>query len=267
VFPTLATLQAAVQLGVLTRRQGQVLEPYVEAQGARVSRRELSGASRRSGAVVRREFEAVVRALWPRPDSRPRLQIRSTIKRVRVRGERKARVYRRRQVLFNGRVIDSWLERIGDEAAIGAGWHGGERVRKGVPIRSSRMRRLLQALVDARPAVGTGGIRPRQPRWMTRHDWQHNLLWAGRRQRRFLRRARVSGSSHPELSALVLGLPVCGACHTPVLIGARLGGRLITRRRQFCDASCKMKAVREAQRARSRAARGHPSAPDPAAGS
>jgi hypothetical protein len=117
------------------------------------------------------------------------------------------------------------------------------------------MRLLLAALMAA---LSNGqdncpaGFEPR--------DWDLNIGLAKHRlQKRWTEKGRWS--QEKILDAVIPRRrrkgpkqQLCPACHTPILVGYRLNGRKITRRKVFCDDACKMNLKRQKERRRGLAA-------------
>lgn len=74
-----------------------------------------------------------------------------------------------------------------------------------------------------------------------RADWTHNLRWA---QRRLKGKDAAHMSRDDVLTKLRGRLPLCRCCYSVILVGCRLDGKRITRRRAYCDDVCKMRAQR-----------------------
>ena len=243
VFPGRDSVRVAVREGFITGRQGFVLQQglwyWSERASWTTNCQRIAGALGWSRSTVSREFGRIVDAICrPRPTAD--LASKGGYRVTREHGERaKRRVWtvsenrvghrrRPRAQLVSSRERRRVLRerpRSDDEVL--------------VPIRTSRMRRLLVALAAC--AIGqTDGV----GREVSSSDWALNRRWVERRIQTAKRETRPTLFAEAA-SVLSRGYRVCRFCHTPILVGCRIDGVKVTRGREFCDPSC-----REAHRRR-----------------
>ena len=154
---------------------------------------------------------------------------------VQVKGKRQRRIFLTRKLVFG-----SW-EMYWSELGEKKGRRSGLTVDKVVlrPIKTSPMRVLLASLA----ANFSQSHRSTQPE-LRAGEWEHNVKWAAKRLKKYFRQSTFF--SYAEiLTALCRHRKICKFCHTPILAGCRLAGRLITRRSRYCDSVCKMRAARQ----------------------
>lgn len=249
-FPVGTSIEVALQCGVLTARQADILGAWIEAEGD-ISLRQLGREANCSHHAAHAELKQLYAVVASEEKEfvevrRPR---RSLVI-VRVRGQRELRAYVKHSICLrigNETREESWLERVDHRPVVRRLLREDhfEPDREFVPMRISPMRELLAALARAKaedkqdrdllgPPVGQSP------------DWTHNLGWAETR----LQKAGWRGSR--SLTEVIRGLAwksrVCPACHTPILAGCRLDGKRIARDRRFCDDACKMTYRRRSAR-------------------
>jgi len=251
IFPDDITIRAAVQYQGLTPRQGKILKKYLKAEKNAIEAhkdlkltvlwKQIGQKVGCSGKTVEREFKKLVERVFVEKMSRPK-DPPGAIKLVRVRGERRPRFYRVHSVQF-GKWSQTWSELITDRKAIQDILRKGQPLIRSqvVPIRSSSMNRLFGDLI----ATFADGLQnPQQPpKYISATDWDYNV----QRARRILagKNHRTGPWTASEIyTTLGRGSKLCKTCHGPILKTFRLNGRKITRERQFCDNSCKMKFER-----------------------
>ena len=244
IFPNAITLQAAIQFKALTLRQGQVLREYLDSDEGLPDYKKWDAIGKQigfSGKTVEREFQVLVeKFLKTRATTGDR---GATIEVVHVRGERRPRYYRRHSLQF-GEWRREWTELITDPKPIREIRQDGTLISrsKKIPIPSSPVNHLFAALIRqfASNLPKDEGVRPKE---VSVSDWEFNLR---RAQRLLAGKKHLTGpwTASEIAKKLARGGRLCGACRTFLIRGFRIGGRQITRAREFCDNACKMKAER-----------------------
>jgi hypothetical protein len=240
VFPDENTIRAAVQFGALTLRQASLLEAYFESDETLPLYKRWDSIGEKiswSRKTVEREFEVLVGRFLRRAASRERGAV---IEAVHVRGERQPRYYRKHSIQI-GEWRREWSELIIDKKIIRELRRNAMpmvRLKK-TPIRSSPVNRLFGALIRHFASdLPAGDVRPYD---VTVHDWEYNL----RKAERLLKRKSPGPWTALEVYyALGRGAGLCRACRTFLIRGFRINGGRITRAKEFCDDSCKMRAAR-----------------------
>jgi hypothetical protein len=241
IFADEITFRAALQFRVLTLRQACLVKAYLDSDDELPNHKRWAAIGRRigrSGKTVEREFLNLVKKFLKtnaNNDGRG-----ATIEAVHVRGERQLRYYRKHSVRI-GEWRRDWSELIIDKKIIR------ELRRKGAPmirsektpIPSSPVNRLFGALIKHFASdLPAGDVRPYD---VTVHDWEYNL----RKAERLLKRKSPGPWTALEVYyALGRGARLCRACRTFLIRGFRINGGRITRAKEFCDDSCKMRAAR-----------------------
>jgi hypothetical protein len=226
---------------VLTLRQACLLKAYLDSNDKLSNYKRWSAIGRRigrSGKTVEREFlNLVEKFLKTNANNGGR---GATIEVVHVRGERHPRYYRKNSIQI-GEWRRDWSELITDKRIIrGLRRNAVPMVRlKKTPILSSPVNRLFGALIRHFASdLPAGDVRPYD---VTVHDWEYNL----RKAERLLKRKSPGPWTALEVYyALGRGAGLCRACRTFLIRGFRINGGRITRAKEFCDDSCKMRAAR-----------------------
>jgi hypothetical protein len=177
------------------------------------------------------------------PDDRLVLETQTTI--TRIRGTRQPDVWTRHTFRLGSREM-SWSERVTDptqrRVALATRHSLPERPYRQLP--TTRMRSLVTAL-----ALHLAGLKipnDAETRRLRKSPvWNRNVAWAERTLKRACSRTKRPITSLADILR-VLGRrgPLCRACHTPILVGCRIGGHTISRARDFCCDACKMQVQR-----------------------
>ena len=236
-FPKQDMIQAAVEVGGLTKRQGEIVALYLASSSyARIA--EQTGCKK---ATVVRDLQAVRRLVSQLRPDKP-WQESDEIFVSRERGERRRSVWRKRT-----RRIGPWRwvrsTQVTDQTEV-------RRVlcdsppsqdKLVVPISSSAMDRLLAALMFT--LSDSVGLPPPDASVTASPDWCFNLKWARRRIAR-----RGPADAEKVLAALVRGCRLCVHCRTPILVGCKLNGQTVREDRVHCSAACRQARRRSAKR-------------------
>jgi hypothetical protein len=193
-----------------------------------------------SGKTVERRFGLLVERFFkPRALSS---QTNVAIKAVHVRGERQLQYYRKRSIRI-GEWTRVWWELTRDKKLI-------RELRRQPPrmIRSNQIavplspvNAMFAALIDRLASDSQGEFL--LPKDGSEWDWEFNVS----RAKRMLesKKGLTGPGSRLEIAKkLVRGANRCGACRSYLIRGFRIGGRKITRRREYCYSTCKMRAER-----------------------
>jgi hypothetical protein len=245
IFPDEMTIRAAVQFRVLTPRQASLLRAYLSSDDDLVKYKrwdEIGTKIGWSGKTVEREFQKLVSKFLRSRETSDNSG--ALIKVVHVRGERKPRYYRIRSIQI-GEWRRDWSELITDKRIIrGLRRNATPMIRlEKTRVLSSPVNRLFGALIRHFASdLPAGDVRPYD---VTVHDWEYNL----RKAERLLKRKSPGPWTALEVYyALGRGTRSCRACRTFLIRGFRIGGRKITRAREFCDNACKVRADRRKKR-------------------
>jgi hypothetical protein len=220
-------LQAMVRAGAITSAQRDVLELRLYGE---------------TWKEVGKILDITVRAARRLADpdrfgpSRPSDLVHGTVIGRRISGEKKVRYLKVRKDKFKNweRTL---LEPISEPVAK-------PNIDPAIQkyVRQSPMRELYAALIGH---FSRKGFRTPPPE-VSAAEWKFNLKHA---KRILLKnRRRLLGLSPLDIyRSLGRGKKLCPGCRTPILVGFRLGGELITRRKNYCDDICKKKAQRRAK--------------------
>jgi hypothetical protein len=241
------TFRAALQYRVLKLSEICLIKAYMASDEELPDSKRWAAIGKRlgvSGKTVERRFRRLVeKLLKPRPLSS---ETNVAIKAVHVRGERQLQYYCKRSIQI-GEYRRFWWEVITDEKLIR------ELRRQPLPmIRSNQIavplspvNAMCAALIDRLASDSQGEFL--LPKDVSESDWEFNVSQANRmlESKKGLTRP---GSRLEIAKKLVRGANRCGACRSYLIRGFRIGGRKITRRREYCDSTCKMRAERRKAR-------------------
>ena len=248
VFRSDETIETAVRLGFMTHRQGrvvsQVLWDWDQSATWTANCQWIGNCQGCSRTTVSREIGRIANSVC-------RLAPTATFGSVGVyrvtkdRGSRQRRVWKVRRQRVGQRSRSS-AELVTDPT------RRREVLRERllprdallVPIKSSTMRRLLNALAEDFCGCEAGaGARE----IMMSPDWDHNVKWRDR-QIQTARRKEQPTKFRDVAQLLVRRSPLCRACRTSILVGCRIDGHRINRGREFCNHRCQMEFERRRRR-------------------
>jgi hypothetical protein len=241
-------LAEAVRIGILTPHEKNVLAAVftIIHEGRRLSWRVVARLAGGSPDRARRElgpaFHRWHAVCGPNDQLVPESQTTIT----RVRGIRQPDVWRRHTFRLGSREM-SWSERVTDltERRAALATHHSLLKRNLRQLPTTTMRSLTTAL-----ALHLAGLKipddAATKRLKDSADWSHNLAWAERKLKRARSRTTRPITSVADILRVLAGTdPLCRACHTPILAGCRIGGRMVSRAREFCCDACKMQMRRK----------------------
>jgi hypothetical protein len=243
LFADEMALRAVLQSRSLTLRQMCLLKAYLGTNEELTDYKRWNAIGRRlgiSGKTVEREFRRLVEKLLKSESvsSEPTCDLKA----VHIRGERQLRYYRRQPTQVGEWWRSRW-ELITDKKVIRELRRNGvpiARLRK-TPISSSPVNRLFGALIRHFASDSQGEFL--LPEDVSESDWEFNVSHA-RRMLEGEKGLTGPGSRLEIAKKLVRGASRCGACRSYLIRGFRIGGRKITRAREYCDSTCKMRAER-----------------------
>jgi hypothetical protein len=243
LFADEMTFRVALQYRVLKLSEACLIKAYMGSDEELPNSKRWVVIGKRlgiSGKTVERRFRRLVdKLLKPRPLSS---ETNVAIKAVHVRGERQLQYYRKR-CLRIGEWSRDWWELITDKKLIR------ELRRQPSPVLRSNQIAVPLSPVNAMCAALIGRLASDSqgefllPEEVSEWDWEFNVS----RAKRILagKKGLTGPGSRLEIAKkLVRGAKRCGACRSYLIRGFRIGGRKITRRREYCDSTCKMRAER-----------------------
>jgi hypothetical protein len=243
LFADEMTFRIALQYRVLKLSEVCLIKAYLDSDDELPDSKRWEAMGKRlgiSGKTVERRFRRLVeKLLKPKPvSSEPTVAIKA----VHVRGERQMQYYRKRSIRI-GEWRRDWWELITDKKVI-------RELRRQQPrmIRSNKIavplspvNAMFAALIDRLGSDSQGEFL--LPEEVSESDWEFNV-WRAKRMLGRKKGLIGPGSRLEVAKKLVRGANRCGACRSYLIRGFRIGGRKITRRREYCDGACKMRAER-----------------------
>jgi hypothetical protein len=243
IFADETTFRVALQFRVLKLSEVCLIKAYLASDQELPDSKRWAAIGKRlgvSGKTVERRFRLLVeKLLKPKPVSS---QPTGTIKAVHVRGERRLQYYRKRSIQI-GEWRRDWWELITDKRLIR------ELCRQPPPmIRSNQIavplspvNAMSAALIERLASDCQGEFL--LPEDVSESDLEFNVSQA---KRMLAGKTGLTGPrSRLEIAKkLVRGANRCGACRSDLIRGFWISGRKITRVREYCDDSCKMRAAR-----------------------
>jgi hypothetical protein len=249
-------IELAWRFRAISSRERQVLLAYLElsresdAQPEHLGPRRLllnwTGIARRIG-LHRRTTQVLWRAMEGRFGHGPvRVQVRPVaFVSSHERRSKRFRMLLRQQVEI-GRWSRRWSRPVTSRPERQLWLESGlpHETRKLNAVRAGEMNGLCAALAAhlSHSTLVTGPLdQPTISVLMASSDWSHNTRWAERRIRPLKKEPQTYADA---LRMMVRGLPLCGNCRTPILVGCRLRGRRLNAGRRICNDACKMAAFR-----------------------
>jgi hypothetical protein len=243
IFADEMTFRVALQYRMLKLSEECLIKAYMASDEEPSDYKRWAAIGKRlgvSGKTVERRFRRLVeKFLTQKP---PSGESTHTVKTTHIRGDRQLQYHHRRSIQIGEYRRFSW-ELITDKKLI-------QELRRQPPpmIRSNQIAVPLSPVNAMFAAVinrlATDSEREVVlPAGIGESDLEFNVT----RAKRVL--ASKKGLAGPwtrleTAKKLVRGAGLCRACRTFLIRGFRIGGRKITRARQFCDDSCKMKTER-----------------------
>ena len=251
IFSTNLKIRYAEQHEYITEREASILRELLAA-GGQIKYPEIARRIGCSRDTISRDFRKLV-GRFMHPDDRSERTAAGTVVATRVRGERKEEYWVAKEDHFD-EFCETWFERITDRARITKLRREARVTRQTwIPYKSSPMQILFAALSTEFAPPGLKLFSdPLQSLYRESPSWSHNREWA-RRRIQGKRKLWDTPSYGEILTRLGRNMPICRYCHTPILVGCRLGNQLVTRRRKFCDGACKMNLRRVTERGGGRA--------------
>ena len=246
IFADEMTLRAALQYRVLKLSQVCLIKAYLDSDDELPNYKRFDAIGRRlgiSGKTAERRFQYLVgKFLKTNAETCDESETRV----IKVRGERRPRYYRRRSVQF-GEWRRDMYELITDRQTIS------QIRREPAPVPPTRKTYTLSSPVDGLFAALISQLSSDcqgelvLPEEVSASDWELNVSWAE------LVLAGKKGLTGPwsrsEIAKrLARGAIRCGTCGTYLILGFWIGGRKITRAKEFCNKACLMKAQRQKKR-------------------
>jgi hypothetical protein len=243
LFADEMTFRAALQYRMLKLSEACLIKAYMASDEELPDSKRWAAIGKRlgvSGKTVERRFGLLVERFFkPRALSS---QTNVAIKAVHVRGERQLQYYRKRSIRI-GEWTRVWWELTRDKKLI-------RELRRQPPrmIRSNQIavplspvNAMCAALIDRLASDSPGEFL--LPEEVSESDWEFNVSQA----KRLLagKKGLTGPGSRLEIAKkLVRRGNRCSACRSYLIRGFRIGGRKITRAREYCDSTCKMRAER-----------------------
>ncbi len=238
VFPDEITVIAAQMHLALKDRESQILQELVDTAG-QISLAEVGRCIGWSKQTVQRDCRKMIRRFLVGEKGRPREKA-GTLRVTRRKGQR-GKEYWVTHVAEFGKWRTVWYESVLDKKEIRRLQRKQRsKTKVGDSFQESPMRRLWADLNLAFASSDSGLSSEPLSQREEDPDWSHNLKWAKHRIQG--KRKEWDNPSYEEVSRRIRGdFPKCRYCRTPILLGCRIKGKRITRRREFCDDACKMR--------------------------